>query len=592
MHNNLKYINEKFTEDSDPIADMNIGMIHQIKLWMKSINEPFENKHNALVCSAGYGKLDFVEYLLAAGADVHADDDYALQLASDNRRTEVVKVLLAAGADVHADDDFALQLASSNGHTEVVKVLLAAGADVHAEDDWALQLACSNRRTNVVKVLKDHIAKEKKVKESLNEKFTSDSDPIHDMGIGIENAINKWLKTLPTRQQYYLDESKLAIAAQYGKTDFVKYLIDKGTNIHVWEEWALRWAAINGYVEIVKFLIDAGADLQSAVAWKFAYAVKNDYFENLINAGADPKELLKIAQKQNLKKAQYILKKYINKMENKSNLKEMMSGVSAPISTPMNTPGMGNVSPAGIGRTGSGDKFGNTIGGKPYTQGGKVKTKRKKKVMNKKKIVKEDVNETFIDTATLITSIASLLVFTSILRISLKNAVKDRKIRNIVKRLAQQPKIREIVKTNNIYSKNKLRDIFAKYLTEDELQYLHEIDDIDVEIEADKIEEAAPRDFSKKNFGSKKHRHYFRHIDVDAKCIKCGKTREQIKQKVNENNLNPYDKLGMAMAKKLGIKPPFKKKKGSKNQNAMVQKKFEHQILTFDEFRNQLNENK
>ena len=61
---------------------------------------------------------------------------------------------------------------------------------------------------------------------------------------------------------------------------------------------------------------------------------------------------------------------------------------------------------------------------------------------------------------------------------------------------------------------------------------------------------------------------------------------------ITDEQVSPYDKLGMAMAKKLGIKPPFKKKKSSKNQNAMVQKKFEHQILTFDEFRNQLNENK
>jgi len=41
---------------------------------------------------------------------------------------------------------------------------------------------------------------------------------------------------------------------------------------------------------------------------------------------------------------------------------------------------------------------------------------------------------------------------------------------------------------------------------------------------------------------------------------------------VKETNISPYDKLGMAMAKKMGIKPPFKKKKDKKNQNSMVQK--------------------
>jgi len=152
-----KFINEKFTEDSDPIADMNIGMMHEIKLWMESIGESFRNKDHALACSARDGKLDFIEYLLAAGADVHTYDDYALRLASHSGHTGVVKVLLAAGADVHTGDDSALRWASNYGHTEVIKVL------------------------------KDHIAKEKirKVKESVNEKFTEDSDPIKDLSIGI-----------------------------------------------------------------------------------------------------------------------------------------------------------------------------------------------------------------------------------------------------------------------------------------------------------------------------------------------------------------------------------------------------------------------
>ena len=157
-----KWINEKFTEDSDPIVDMNIGMMHQIKLWMESVNAPFIDKNHALVYCAGYGKLDFVEYLLAAGADVHANNDWALQWASGNGHTEVVKVLLAAGANVHANNDHALLWASVNGHTEVVKPLLAAGANVHADNDHALKWASRYKHAEVVKILKDHIAKERK----------------------------------------------------------------------------------------------------------------------------------------------------------------------------------------------------------------------------------------------------------------------------------------------------------------------------------------------------------------------------------------------------------------------------------------------
>ena len=159
-----KFINEKFTQDSDPIADMNIGMMHEIKLWMKSIGKLFQDKDNALIYSAKDGKLDFVEYLLAAGANLHVKNDGALQWASEKGYIKIVKVLLAAGADVHVDNDGALKWASGNGHTKVVKVL------------------------------KDHIAKEKrkKVKESLNEKFTEDdSDPIADMNIGFINFIKR-----------------------------------------------------------------------------------------------------------------------------------------------------------------------------------------------------------------------------------------------------------------------------------------------------------------------------------------------------------------------------------------------------------------
>ena len=49
--------------------------------------------------------------------------DGALRWASKYGRIDVVKVLLEAGADVHAEDDWALRRASESGHTEVVNLL-------------------------------------------------------------------------------------------------------------------------------------------------------------------------------------------------------------------------------------------------------------------------------------------------------------------------------------------------------------------------------------------------------------------------------------------------------------------------------------
>ena len=66
---------------------------------------------------------------------------------------------------------------------------------------------------------------------------------------------------------------------------------------------------------------------------------------------------------------------------------------------------------------------------------------------------------------------------------------------------------------------------------------------------------------------------------------------------IKENNINPYDKIGTAIAAKMRVPMTFtkkyskKSKKHSKNQNAVKQKKFEHQIITLDAFIKKLNEN-
>jgi len=271
-----KFVFEKFTEDSDPIADMNIGMMHQIKLWMESMGKLFTNKDLFLIFSAEHGKLDFVEYLLTAGANVHANNDYALRYASDKGHTGVVKVLLAAGANVHAGDNWALRYASYNGHTEVVKVLLAAGADVHTGDDYALRLASYNGHTEVVKILKDHIAKEKgkKVKESLNEKFIEDSDPITDMGIGMVQQIKIWLeKQVPWRQANIKDTNNVLGCLIYngGPDEFIDFLLDTRNDYD--KNKILNWCLSRDRFEFLDKLLKKGAKFQE-LQQKAYYIIK------------------------------------------------------------------------------------------------------------------------------------------------------------------------------------------------------------------------------------------------------------------------------------------------------------------------------
>ena len=63
------------------------------------------------------------------------------------------------------------------------------------------------------------------------------------------------------------------------------------------------------------------------------------------------------------------------------------------------------------------------------------------------------------------------------------------------------------------------------------------------------------------------------------------KPKKKKKKKLEEDNINPYDKLGTAMAKKMGIKTPFKKKKDPKNQNSMTMKAEKFKIMPYEEFK-------
>jgi len=183
------------------------------------IAKELKELNNKFIVAARGGHLEIVKELLAAGADVHAEDDAALRRAAHNGHLEIVKELLAAGADVHAEDDAALRRAAEYGRLEVVKELLSAGADVHAWDDCALRWAARNGHLEVVKDL---------------------------LAAGANVHAD--------------DDYALSWAAECGHLEVVKELLAAGANVHGKNDFALRWAAGNGYLDIVKELLAAGAD--------------------------------------------------------------------------------------------------------------------------------------------------------------------------------------------------------------------------------------------------------------------------------------------------------------------------------------------
>ena len=96
------------------------------------------DKDQALIYASGNGKLELVKYLVELGADITAQDNYALREASYEGHLPVVKYLVEHGADISANDNQAVIYASENGHLPVVQYLVENDADVTAEDNYAI----------------------------------------------------------------------------------------------------------------------------------------------------------------------------------------------------------------------------------------------------------------------------------------------------------------------------------------------------------------------------------------------------------------------------------------------------------------------
>lgn len=56
---------------------------------------------------------------------------------------------------------------------------------------------------------------------------------------------------------------------------------------------------------------------------------------------------------------------------------------------------------------------------------------------------------------------------------------------------------------------------------------------------------------------------------------------------ITDEQISPYDKIGMSMAKKMKVKTPFKKGKEAGNQNSVKTAKFEHEIISYENFMNE-----
>lgn len=193
-----------------------------------------EERNQALVLAAHYGRTALVDRLLREGADpnTRGSGDWLrgttpLILAANGNHTGTALRLLEGGADATVQDEYpgatALHFAAWHGNLELGARLLAHGADLHLKDGMY------------------------------------HADPL---GWAAENRQTAMIDFLIQRRS----DVDISRAAFFGKLELVRQMLEAEPSLINFRGnygTALHQAALHGRVELVRLLLEHGADLEA-----------------------------------------------------------------------------------------------------------------------------------------------------------------------------------------------------------------------------------------------------------------------------------------------------------------------------------------
>lgn len=299
------------------------GYLEQLKLWHatgEDINEvsPIGDE-TPLWLATKNGKINCVEFLLAAGADktrVNGDmdgrDNAPFHLASKMGNLKLLKLLLPEGDIINqkSGDGTALYQAASGGHSDCVNYLLSKGADPNIPIYTAfgtvkitpLEYAIDHGYTECVKLLlaspgidtsmhspldmaaiKNDDKQFKKLLKDTTDDKVKEKALNTAAGLGNINCVRLILNSgAPSSDTPFLT------AIRNGKSKTVQLFLEKGFKDHesMKDGSALNNAAKNAHLNIFQMLLDAGADIKQATPIccyeQEARNISADTFEELV----------------------------------------------------------------------------------------------------------------------------------------------------------------------------------------------------------------------------------------------------------------------------------------------------------------------
>lgn len=248
-----------------------IKIISELISLGADLNEK-KDGNTALMIAVKSGFYDIAKLLIKAGSNVDEtdyDSKTILMWAIQNNFINITKLLLDSGAKVDLKETgywsngyTALMYASNLGNLEIVKLLLKYGANINEgssnqkgnQNESALMIAVSAKQNKIINFLIEHGA-------NINLKPNWGHTALMRAAENLDTVL---FKTLCQAGADVINEEGLVYAAQYGKIDVVKLLLDAGTNVNVKfrdnGSTAILYAA-RSYKDILKLLLDKGANV-------------------------------------------------------------------------------------------------------------------------------------------------------------------------------------------------------------------------------------------------------------------------------------------------------------------------------------------
>jgi len=218
------WINEKFTDESDPIKDMGIGIFSHHNF--KTEKELLQWIWDVLPVLLGGRIPDNIIYNIRDTGffrnehTYHTINQYILKYVTLNDKKYEI---------------------TWTGNNALHNALIRKGYKI------------SKKRKKYWDQPEFRDKPQYKINESINEKFTDESDPVQDMGIGLMHQIDEFMQKKYPWVKNPSIEQKLYYATGAGEEKFVEYLISKSTLNG--KQSSFYYAIRMGYLNMVKLFV-------------------------------------------------------------------------------------------------------------------------------------------------------------------------------------------------------------------------------------------------------------------------------------------------------------------------------------------------